>query len=275
MFNPLVSVIVPAYNAQLYLVEALQSILEQTYQQIEIIVLDDASTDDTLLIARQFSIKDSRIKVVSNDKNLYIAGNRNKGISLAKGKYIVWQDADDISLPLRIEKLVNLMESDSSIGLAGSNIQVFDEHGDKEVREYSTDDVELRKCIFKYSPVAQPAAIVRKACFDAVGVFNEAYPPAEDLDLSFRVGCLYKFGNVNETLLRYRLSPTNQTYRHTKKMIVATLSLRRKYAKGYCYKMSFTDYIAYILTYLSKFLPPRMMYMFFKFARKLSRIANL
>lgn len=275
MSNPLVSVIIPAYNAQLYLAEALQSILKQTYEDFEVIILDDASTDGTLVIANHFRLEDSRIQVISNETNLHIAGNRNKGIALAKGKYIIWQDADDISLPSRIEKLVNLMESDELLGIAGSNLQVFDETGDKEVRTYATGDADLRKNLFKYSPVAQPAAIVRKECFDVVGGYNESYLSAEDLDMAFRIGCRYKFGNINEILLRYRLSSTNQTYNHTKKMIVTTLSIRRKYAKGTCYKMSTTDYVAYCLTYLSQFMPPRLMYSLFKLGRNLNEALKL
>ncbi len=267
--DPLVSVIIPAYNAKKYITEALDSITSQTYTNLEVIVLDDASSDETYKVACELANKDSRVTVIKNPKNLFIAGNRNKGISLAKGKYIVWQDADDISEASRVEKLVMLMESDSTLGIAGSNLQVFDEDGFKEIRSYATGDYDLRKNIFKFSPVAQPSAIVRKDCFDSLGVYDINTPPVEDLDMSFRIGTKYKFANISEPLLRYRLSPTNQTNSNLKKMIRITLDTRKKYSKDYGYKMRASDHVAYFITWLTLYIPQKVTYPLFNFARNI------
>ena len=265
--KPLVSVVMPAYNAEKYISEAIESILGQTFENFELIILDDASTDSTWEIIKKYSEKDGRITPVRNRQNLYIAGNRNKGISLARGKYVVWQDADDISLPKRIEKLAELMEKNPEVGLCGSYLQSFSDGKDLDVRKYATDDKTLRKNIFKYSPVAQPAAIVRKSCFDELGSFNLEYPPAEDLDFSFRVGAKHKFANIPEVLLRYREHPGSATQTRLRKQIQSTLKIRRKYAKGFGYKMAPLDYLAYLVSFWAQFLPAGVVVWLFKLLR--------
>jgi len=265
--EPLVSVVLPAGNVEKYISEAIESILNQTFKNFELIILDDASADKTWEIIKKYAEKDGRITPVKNRKNLYIAGNRNKGISLARGKYIVWQDADDVSLPERVGKLVELMENNPEVGLCGSYLQSFSGGKDLDVRKYAADDKTLRKNIFKYSPVAQPTAIVRKQCFEELGLFNLEYPPAEDIDLSFRVGAKYKFANIPEVLLRYREHPESATYIKLRKQIQSTLKIRRKHAKGFGYRMGFSDYLAYLASFLAQFLPAGIVIKLFKLLR--------
>lgn len=272
---PLVSVIIPVFNAQDYLEASIGSILTQSYQNLEIIILDDASTDNSLAIINTVVNNDPRVQLVCNPTNLYIARNRNKGIGLAHGKYIVWQDADDVSDNQRIEKLVHLMEKNNKIGIAGSSLQVFDASGDKEVRRYSLDDASLRANIFKFSPVAQPSAIIRRECFDKLGLYDESTPPVEDLDMSFRIGTAYEFANLDESLIKYRLSSTNQTHKNMKKMIRVTLATRKKYSTGYGYKMRLSDRLAYSITWATLYLNPSFTYKLFNIARKVVRILHI
>ncbi|MEO0132854.1 MAG: glycosyltransferase family 2 protein [candidate division WOR-3 bacterium] len=254
--SPLVSVIMPAYNAEKYISEAIESILNQTFKDFEFIIVDDASTDKTWEIIQEYARKDDRIIAVRNEKNLYIAENRNKGLSYARGKYIVWQDADDISIPTRIEKQVAFMEAHPEVGICGAYIQSFNENGDLDIRKYATDDAILRKHIFKFSPVAQPVAIVRKESIDKVGYFNPAYPPAEDIDMSFRIGEYYKFANIPEVLLKYREHSSSATFTKLRKQIKATLAIRRRYAKKPSYVFNISDCLAYIFTVLTLLAPP-------------------
>ncbi|MCA9308097.1 glycosyltransferase family 2 protein, partial [candidate division WWE3 bacterium] len=123
--NPLVSVITPAYNVEHVLEETIKSVLNQTYNNFEFIILDDASPDNTWQIIQKWAKKDKRIIPVKNEINLYIAENRNKGLLLAKGKYIVWQDADDISVSSRIEKQVEFMEQNPDVAICGGYLQSF------------------------------------------------------------------------------------------------------------------------------------------------------
>ncbi|NMB91475.1 glycosyltransferase [candidate division WWE3 bacterium] len=273
--KPLVSVIMPAYNAEKYISEAIESILNQTFKDFEFIILDDGSADITWEVINSYALKDSRIISVKNESNLGIVASRNKGLKISRGKYIIWADSDDISLPTRIEKQVGLMEKDVSIGICGSYIQSFYNGINKGIRKYSTSDEHLRKNIFRYSPVAQPAAIIRKECFEKVGIYNTKYEVSQDLDMSFRIGEKYKFANVPEVLLRYREHSKSATYSNVRKQIINTLKIRRKYSKGYCYKMNLLDRLAYILTWTMQFLPVVLVLRLFKFFRDVDRFLTL
>lgn len=266
--TPKVSVITPAYNTEKYVSEAIESILNQTLGNFEYIIIDDCSTDDTWKIIQEYAKKDARIIALKNEKNLGIAGNRNRGLREAKGKYIVWQDADDISIPQRIEHQYNFMEKNPQVGILGGYLQFFNENGNLSIRKYRPDDASLRKTIFRYSPVAQPSAIVRKKCFDEFGMYDLEMPPAEDLDMSFRIGSKYKFANLREVLVRYRESSGSATFTKLKKIELNTINIRKKYSKGYGYKMSLSDKIYNFLQYLSIYvIPPRIKIWLFDFMR--------
>lgn len=267
--DPLVSVVMPAYNAEKFIGESIESILNQTFKDFEFIILDDCSKDGTWEIIQEYAKKDERIVPVKNEKNLNIALNRNKGVEMSKGKYIVWQDADDISKPERIEKLVNYMESHPEVGICGSFIQSFDEGGDLDIREYGTKDEQLRKCIFMFSPVAQPAAIIRKAAFDIVGKYNEDFPPAEDIDMSFRIGEHFQFANIPEVLLNYREHPESATHTRIKKSLKSTLAIRKIYIKSPKYKFNISARLAFVFTYLAIFLPYSVTIFLFKIIRSI------
>lgn len=251
-----ISVITPAYNVERYIKEAIDSILSQTLPDFEFIILDDCSTDNTWEIIKQFAGKDNRIIAVRNEVRLGIAGNRNKGVSLAKGKYIVWQDADDISIISRLEKQYQFMEKNSDVGICGGYLQFFSDKGESGVRKYATDDKTLRKSIFRYSPVAQPAAIIRKKCFDDFGEYDLRYPPAEDLDMSFRIGTKYKFANLPQIVIKYRENYTSATFTRLRIIEVNTLEIRKKYARMPNYNITFFDKIYNIVQYISMLIIP-------------------
>lgn len=254
--NPKISVLMPAYNAEKYIKEAIKSILNQTFKDFEFIIVDDCSKDKTWQIIQNYAKKDKRILVLRNDRNLGIAGSRNKLVSLVKGKYIVWQDADDISMPCRIEHQYKFMEENPEVGICGGFLLFFNKNENKSIRKYAPDDKSLRKNIFRYSPVAQPAAIIRKKCFDEFGKYNLKYPPAEDLDMSFRIGTKYRFANLQEIVVRYRESNDSSTFTKLKKIELDTIEIREKYSKGYGYNMDAFDRIYNLIQYFSTFIIP-------------------
>lgn len=258
MKNVPVSVLTPAYNAEHYISLAIESILNQTFADFEYIILDDASTDSTLKIIQEYAQKDKRIRVVTNRKNLYIAGARNKLIKEAKGKYIVWQDADDISLPQRIEHQLQFMEKHPKIGIVGGFLEFFGVEGVRGTRKYAQYDQSLRKNIFKISPVAQPASMIRREVFEKVGEYDLRFPPAEDLDMSFRIGMYYQFANLQETVLKYRENLTSATFTRLKKIEKTSIGIRYYYRNSPAYHISFIDKVYNVLHYFSIFLiPPR------------------
>lgn len=263
-----ISVLTPVYNAENYIVESVESILNQSFKDFEYILLDDASTDNTPQIIKTLALKDSRIKFITNEKNLYIAGNRNKALSLATGEYIVWQDADDISLLSRLEKQYEFMEKHLDVGICGSYLEFFSqEEGTTGVREYATSDKELRSKIFRYSPVAQPSAIIRKSVLDKVGDYDLSMPPAEDLDMSFRIGMVSKFANIPEVLVKYREHPSSATFKKLRTIEKHTLRARFKYFKK-GYKMTVIDVLYNIAQIASLYmLPPKIRIHIFRYFR--------
>ncbi len=263
-----ISVVIPAYNAAKYLPDAIESILNQTFQNFEIIVIDDCSTDKTWAVIQELASNDPRIRAYQNDQNLGIAGNRNKGVSLVAGKYLAWQDADDISLPSRLETQFQFMESHPEVGIVGGYLELFRGNKVLGVRKYPPDDASLRQCIFRYSPIAQPAAMVRLEALHKAGEYNLKYPPAEDIDMTFRIGERYKLANLEEIIVRYRESDTSATFTRLRKMELSTLEIRRKHAKSEAYNMTIGDWIYNGAHYISVWLvPPKLKIRFFNFWR--------
>jgi glycosyltransferase involved in cell wall biosynthesis len=239
--KPDVSVVVPVYNAAPYLRNALDSLLVQTFPSFEIVVIDDCSSDSTWDVIREYAARDARVRPHRNERNLGISGNRNRGVSLARGRYIAWQDADDISLPTRLEKQVRFLDSHPDVGLVGGFIEIF--RGDRVigVRKYPPDDASLRRCIFRYSPVAQPAAMLRTEALRQVGGYDTRYPAAEDIDMTFRIGQHYALANLQEVVIRYRESDTSATFTRLRAMELNTLAIRWKNSRAPRYHMTPLD----------------------------------
>ena len=253
--SPAVSVLMPAYNAEKYIGEAIESILNQTFTDFEFIIIDDCSTDGTWDIIQEYAKRDSRISISRNEENLQISRTRNKLVEKAKGDYIVWQDADDISLPYRIKEQYEFMEAHPEVGICGGYLEFFDVRGICGIRKYKTDDSTLRKKIFRYSPVAQPSAIVRISSLSS----KQPYPDsnvAEDLAVSFQIGKTHKFANLPKVVLRYRMNEKGTTYKNLQTMELYTLYLRAKYSSNDNYQMSFADRFYNILQCGMVFLIP-------------------
>jgi len=246
----------PAYNAEKYIGEAIESILNQTFKDFEFIIIDDCSTDGTWGIIQKYAAKDKRIVVLKNEENLGISPTRNKLIGFSKGKYVVWQDADDISMSYRIEHQYDFMEKNPEVGICGGYLQFFSEKGLGEIRKYAVDDVSLRRTIFRYSPVSQGASILRKDTLNTVGDFNERLIAAEDLDLSFRIGTQGRFANLQEILLNYRQTPNGSTFSQLRKMELNTIKVRRQYLRDPAYSFSIVDFFYNTAQFISIYLIP-------------------
>lgn len=254
--DPPVSVIIPTYNGAAYLREAVESILGQTFRDFELILIDDVSSDASVAIAEEYARRDPRVRVVRNAKNLGFAGNRNKAVSLARGRYIAWQDQDDIALPERIERQYRLLESDPRLGIVGGAMIVFDAAGRTSLRRYPEGDAELRRMIFRFSPVALPACMIRKSVFLEVGGYDERWSPAGDLDMSFKIGLRHRLGNIPEPAIRYRTHPHSATTRHLRRIERDSVRIRFGYARSGAYRMSAMDVAYNVGHWLSIWLVP-------------------
>ena len=255
--NPKISVLIPAYNAAQTVAEAVRSIQSQTFKDIEIIIIDDASTDKTWDEIKKCAVNDKRVRTYRNKTNHYIAKVRNQLVSHARGKYIAWQDADDMSLPDRLALQMNILDEDKKVGIVGGYLQFFDEkNGNLSIRKYNTNDASLRKTIFRYSPVAQPAAMIRRKCLQEFGVYNAAFPPAEDIDMSFRIGTKYHFANIPHIVLRYRYHNNSATFKRLRHIELTTIRVRRAYMNNPAYHFSLFDWLYNIVQFLLIYLLP-------------------
>ncbi|OGE45022.1 hypothetical protein A3B39_05455 [Candidatus Daviesbacteria bacterium RIFCSPLOWO2_01_FULL_37_10] len=257
MKNPKITVVMPVYNAQKFIISAIESILNQTLRDFELIIVNDCSTDKTRKIIESFARKDPRIKIVNNKTRMNIAASLNKGVSMASSNIIARMDADDISIPIRLEMQYRLISSDKNIAVVGANIIVMDlNENEIAIRNYPTTSEELKACLFKYSSFAHPVVCFRKSVFDEVGGYNPKYSPTEDLDLWFRLGVKHKFGNVKKPLLKYRLYNNSSSNRSLKDLEILVFKIRFDAITKYGYKPSFLDLIYNLLQFVTLWFTP-------------------
>jgi glycosyltransferase involved in cell wall biosynthesis len=203
MRNPKVSVIMPVYNAGEYVATAIESILKQSFGDFELLVVDDGSTDRSAEVVAGYS--DPRLRRVENERNLGIAATRNRSIELARGRYIAWLDADDMSARRRLEKQVCLFESEPDIGICGTWVKPVG-ISPESVWRYPTDSAFLRSRMIFDSPLATSSVMMRRELIDgAEAPFDPSFPPAEDYDLWERLSRNCNVTNLPEVLTYYRV----------------------------------------------------------------------
>jgi glycosyltransferase involved in cell wall biosynthesis len=217
----MISVIMPVYNAEKYLDEAIQSILNQTYKNFEFIIINDGSTDKSLEIIRKYKKQDTRIVLISR-KNKGLITSLNEGIEKAEGKYIARMDADDISLPERFTKQVKLMEKEN-LDICGTHYFIISEHSHYLSARVVSCKQDFNKMILARSvPFAHGSVMFKKSFYEKnyLRYGNTKYNKAEDYALWIDfVDHNAKISNVDEFLFKYRhlensLSKQNVNYQH-------------------------------------------------------------
>lgn len=203
--NPMVTVLMPVYNGEKYLRKAVNSILNQTFTDFEFLIVDDCSSDNSIKIIKDYS--DPRIILLRNDENFGIAETANRGMKLAKGKYIIRIDCDDISLPQRIQMQVSFMERNPKVVICGSSIQCIGEHA--AVWKMPKLDCEIRPHLLFGTAILQPTIIMRRDVIIKEKLFYDSrFIVASDYDLWSRIPKKYKLANLPEILVKYRLHDT-------------------------------------------------------------------
>lgn len=255
--EPLISVVMPAYNAQKFIRSAIESILSQTFKNFEVIIINDCSTDNTLKILKSFARKDPRIRIINNKTRLNIAASLNKGISMAESNLIARMDADDISFPNRLELQYGLINSSKNISVVGADIIIMDiDEQEIAIRSYPNSSKKLKACLFRYSPFAHPTVCFRKNIFEEVGGYNPKYSPTEDLDLWFRLGSKYNFGSVKKPLLKYRLYKDSSSNKSLKDLEILVFKIRFDAVIKLGYKPGFFDLIYNLLQFTTLWFTP-------------------
>lgn len=209
MDKPLVSVVIPVHNGEEYIKESIDSCLNQDYPYIEVIVVDDKSTDSTLDILREYA---ERIRVIPVEKQNGLGNVINIGIRASEGKYIARMDADDIMYPTRISKQVEYLEANPKCVAVGGQIDIID--GDGNItghRSYALEDNRLKKNMFMFQPFAHPAVTLRKSAVDNVGLYPEDMWKVEDVKFFFLLSTKGEFHNLPDTVLKYRMTFNTQS----------------------------------------------------------------
>lgn len=204
---PEISVIIPVYNAASFLYESIESILNQTFSDFELIILNDKSTDGSLEIIKSFQSKDNRIIIIDKEQNVGPANLRNEGINAAKGTYIALMDADDIALPTRFEKQIAVLKNNPEIGVCGTWFTFFGSKKDKIIKHNTNPDA-IKVSFLHSCNIGNPTVMFKKEVLGDLKFDNE-YVPVEDYDLWSRLLAKTNFYNIPESLLNYRQHNNN------------------------------------------------------------------
>ena len=210
---PLVSVIIPCYNAENFVESAVRSIMDQTYSNLEIIVIDDCSTDNTPKILEKLAGEDSRIIYIRNESNLKLVRTLNKGLRLCQGEYIARMDADDISKKGRIEKQLTFMQTHPNIDVTGCAIEVFGEGLKRHIALNPLDHKHILAQLFVKSSFFHPTVFFSRRLIESNKyIYDEKFYRIEDYALWVKLandGVV--FANLSDVLLEYRILPHSET----------------------------------------------------------------
>jgi len=208
---PQVSVILPVYNGEEYISESIDSILTQTFQNFELILIDDGSTDKTSEILNSYKYRDNRISLISRD-NRGLIYSLNEGIDKSSGRYIARMDADDISHKDRLNNQFEFMEENKDIGVLGSDIQIINHQGELgKVYHFPEQHQLIIWAMLFLCPIAHPTVMMRRHLVINAGKYSENAKHAEDYELWHRLYRVTKFANLPHVLLMLRKHSSNVT----------------------------------------------------------------
>ena len=220
MKNPKVSVVIPAYNHEKYVGEAIQSVLDQTFQDFELIIINDGSTDNTE--AEILKFKDERIRYYMQE-NRGLSATLNRGIELARGEFFNFLPSDDAFFPEKLEAQLKIFEKDPGLGLVFAYPQLINAEG-RQIKDdpvaqwvivpYETKE-EIFPALFERDFLSAPSALIKMECFEKVGRFDESLKTAQDYDMWMRILKYYDLRLIKKPLLKYRWHGENLTYQAT------------------------------------------------------------
>lgn len=258
-----ISVIMPVYNTEKYLWEAIESILNQSFSNFEFIIIDDCSTDKSYEICRKYSKKDERIKLFRNEENKWISFTRNKLISLSETNYIATQDSDDISLKNRLELSIEFLENNRNYWVVSWNNIIINEKS--EIIWYRKYSDNIKNIILKKSPISQPSSMFLKDIFEQLWWYDKDLNYGEDYDLWLKIySKWYEIKNLSENLIKYRLHQNQSKNIKLKETIKNTLFIQKRAVKNYDIKENFSDKFYHLLEKTLLILPNSFILFLFK-----------
>ncbi|MBE1302196.1 MAG: glycosyltransferase [Alteromonadaceae bacterium] len=235
MSSELISVVIPVYNSEKHIEETLHSIRKQTYQNIEILCVDDGSSDNSAFCIEQISKVDSRVKLIQMPENGGISKALNTGIEMAKGRYIARMDSDDIALPTRIAEQKNYLEEHKNVQIVGSWIQLFG--AQDTVWHYRQADEFIKALfLFRSNGVPHNSILVRKALYEEFN-YDSAYDNVEDTELWCRIVIEkpnYVFANIPKVMTYYRMHEQQTSSIRKERQMKLYRKIIKNYVESFC-----------------------------------------
>lgn len=261
--KPKISVIMPVYNTEKFLKEAIESVLWQSFCDFEFIIIDDGSTDNSYQICQRYASDDSRIRLYRNLENKWISYTRNKLIELCSTNYIASQDSDDISMPDRLESCYNFLNDNPEFGVVSWNNIIIDELWEVLwYRKYSSD---IKNIILKKSPISQGSSMFRKNIFLELWWYDATLNFAEDYDLWLRMYSKgYMVWILGIYLYKVRIRQGQTKSESLKMTIRNTIFVQTRAINDYKISPNTSDKIYHILEKCLLLLPNRLILFLFK-----------
>jgi len=207
---PRITVIISVYNSEKYIKEAVDSILTQTFEDFEFIITDDSSTDSSLRILEEYAEQDNRIILIKNSVNLGLTKNLNTMINISQGKYIARMDADDISLPNRLEEQFSFMENNHEIGVCGAHSKTFGLGIKEHIIDRPINHEEIKLNLLFENIMVHSSIMFRSSVLLEQSIrYNEDFKIMQDYELWSRMISITEFANLKDVLILYRISDTN------------------------------------------------------------------
>jgi len=267
--TPLISVVMPVYNASTFLSEAIESVVNQTYQNWELIIVDDGSCDNSLLISKAFAKQDTRIRVYKNKQNLGIGATMNRLLSLCKGEYIARMDSDDIMFPVRLARQLEFLQKHPHIGITGSfMVEIGSEKQMLGVRKVPSVHTQIVKGMYVSQTIQNPTLMMHRAAIDIKQLwFNPSLSPVDELDFFFRqISKGTQFANIPQYLMAYRRHNSNSSLKNIKKTFVITRNVREHAKRQYGYRPDMTqEFVNLVQDILFSIFPSQLIYKLFLF----------
>jgi glycosyltransferase involved in cell wall biosynthesis len=250
-----ITVLIPVHNAEKTIAETLDSLEMQTYHNFEILIVNDASNDNTAEIIHQYQSR-LPLEVLTLSKNLGVAGALNAGISNISTPYIARIDADDIALPTRLEMQIDYLNANQNIDVCSTWMEVFSEQAEYKTHVLAKPlvDAVIKTSMLQYCSLSHPSTMIRGNFFKDVGVFNESLDFAEDYDLWCRGALLGKcYSNLPDVLTRYRKHDGQVSIQKRQLQYERDLIIKRKYISALLGGES-AGYLAEFFSLLSQFI---------------------
>jgi len=234
VFMARISVIMPVYNGEKYLKEAIDSILHQTFDDFELIVINDCSSDSTEEIIQSYD--DCRIRYIKNEKNSGVAATLNRGLDIAEGEYIARMDADDISLPQRFEKQAEFLDQNPDVAVCGAEVELFGDVENSDTYTVFGKDETKINLLFS-SCLCHPAVMMRSSVMKNYR-YDKTYDKFEDYEMWTRVMLKHNIDNVHGVLFKYRIHKSQVTQNYTEELMERYRAIKENMLKnlGVTYK---------------------------------------